>query len=43
MKLSETPARVGKAPLLGEDNVTIYNGLGYSKADLVTLTEQKII
>ena len=43
MKLSETPARIGKAPLLGEDNVTIYNGLGYSKADLVTLTEQKII
>ena len=43
MKLSETPARIGKAPLLGEDNVTIYHGLGYSKADLVTLTEQKII
>ena len=42
-KLSETPARVGKAPLLGEDDETIYQGLGYSKIDLVTLTEQKII
>lgn len=43
IKLSETPARAGKAPLLGEDNETIYHGLGFSKEDLVTLTEQKII
>ena len=42
-KMSETPARVGKAPLLGEDNDSIYSGLGFSKEDLLTLTEQKII
>ena len=42
-KLSETPARVGKAPLLGEDNEAIYSGLGFTKKDLVTLTQQGII
>ena len=42
-RLSETPARIGKAPLLGEDNEAIYNGLGFSKEDLVTLTQQGII
>jgi crotonobetainyl-CoA:carnitine CoA-transferase CaiB-like acyl-CoA transferase len=42
-KLNQTPARVGKAPLLGEDNEAIYNGLGFSKEDLVTLTQQGII
>lgn len=42
-RLSETPARVGKAPLLGEDNETIYNGIGLGRDDLVTLTQQGII
>ena len=42
-KLSETPARVGKAPLLGENNEAIYAGLGLSKEDQVTLTQQGII
>ena len=42
-RLSETPARVGKAPLLGEDNEVIYGGIGLSKEDLVTLTQQGII
>ena len=42
-RLSETPARVGKAPLLGEDNETIYKGMGLSGEDLVTLTQQGII
>jgi len=42
-KLSETPARVGKAPLLGEDNEAIYSGLGFTKKDLVTLTQQGTI
>ena len=41
--LSKTPARTGKAPLLGEDNEEIFNGLGYSKADLLTLKQQYII
>jgi crotonobetainyl-CoA:carnitine CoA-transferase CaiB-like acyl-CoA transferase len=43
IKLSETPARVGKAPLLGEDNVAIYGGLGVGKEDMVTLTQLGII
>src|SRR5271157_3800345 len=42
-RLSETPARIGKAPLLGEDNEAIYSGLGFTKEDLLTLTAQKII
>ena len=42
-RLSETPARIGKAPLLGEDNEAIYSGLGFTKKDLVTLTQQGII
>ncbi len=42
-KMSETPARVGKAPLLGEDNGSIYSGLGFTKEDLLTLTAQNII
>jgi CoA:oxalate CoA-transferase len=42
-RLSETPARVGRAPLLGEDNEAIYNELGISKEDVVTLTVQGII
>jgi crotonobetainyl-CoA:carnitine CoA-transferase CaiB-like acyl-CoA transferase len=41
--LTKTPARVGTAPLLGEDNESIYIGMGFSKADLVTLAEQGII
>jgi crotonobetainyl-CoA:carnitine CoA-transferase CaiB-like acyl-CoA transferase len=42
-RLSNTPARVGKAPLLGEDNEAIYSALGFSKEDLVILREQGII
>ncbi len=42
-KMSETPARTGKAPLLGEDNEAIYGGLGFGKEDLVILKEQGII
>ena len=42
-RLSETPARIGKAPLLGEDNEAIYSGLGFTKKDLVTLTQQGTI
>ena len=42
-RLSETPFRIGKAPLLGEDNEVVYGGLGFSKEEIVTLREQGII
>lgn len=43
-KLSETPWRAGRAPLLGEHNQEIYCGrLSYSKEHLVSLREQGII
>ena len=42
-KLSETPWREGKAPLLGEHNNEIYEALGYSKENLVRLREEGVI
>ena len=43
-KLSETPCRAGRAPLLGEHNEEVYFGrLGYNKEDLVSLREEGII
>jgi CoA:oxalate CoA-transferase len=43
-KLSETPGRVQRAPLLGEHNVEIYcDRLGYTREDLVRLRETGII
>lgn len=43
-KLSETPWRAGRAPLLGEHNREIYcSRLGYSEEDLVRLRENGII
>ena len=43
-KLSETPWRSGRAPLLGEHNQEIYcDRLGYSKRVLVSLREQGVI
>ena len=43
-KLSETPWRAGRAPLLGEHNEEIYcSGLGYNKELLVNLEEEGII
>ncbi|MDY6907311.1 MAG: CoA transferase [Chloroflexota bacterium] len=43
-KLSETPWRLGPAPLLGEHNAEIYGGrLGYTSDDLVRLRERGII
>jgi crotonobetainyl-CoA:carnitine CoA-transferase CaiB-like acyl-CoA transferase len=43
-KLSETPWRAGRAPLLGEHNEEIYGKqLGYSKEDLVKLKEGGVI
>ena len=43
-KMSQTPWRAGRAPLLGEHNEEIYcQRLGFSKEDLVKLREMKAI
>jgi CoA:oxalate CoA-transferase len=42
-KLSETPWRGGKAPLLGEHNEEVYGRLGYAKEELVRLRQQGVI
>ena len=38
-KLSETPWRAGRAPLLGEHNEEVYGGLGYTREEVVRLRE----
>ena len=42
-QFSETPARIGRAPKLGEHNEEILTNLGYNNGDIVSLREQKII
>jgi len=42
-KMSETPSRIGKAPLLGEDNHVIYSGLGFSEKDQAELKKRGTI
>jgi len=42
-KLSESPWRAGRAPLLGEHNEEIYGRLGYSKEDLIRMREEGVI
>lgn len=43
-KMSETPAKAVRAPMLGEHNVPIYSGmLGHSGDDLVRMREQGVI
>ena len=42
-QFSETPAKLGVAPKLGEHNVEILTGLGYSDAEISNLQQQKII
>ncbi|WP_089722216.1 CaiB/BaiF CoA transferase family protein [Candidatus Entotheonella palauensis] len=40
---SETPAKIGIAPELGEHNVAILTRLGYSEAQIRTLRDQNVI
>jgi crotonobetainyl-CoA:carnitine CoA-transferase CaiB-like acyl-CoA transferase len=42
-RMTETPWRKGRAPLLGEHNQEILGNLGYSKDDLVKLRETGVI
>jgi len=42
-QFSETPAKIGVAPELGEHNEEVLRSLGYSKADIQGLRERKII
>src|SRR6185295_6242534 len=42
-QFSETPAKIGLAPELGEHNDEVLTSLGYSKADIQGLRERKII
>ena len=42
-QFSETPAKIGAAPKLGEHNVEILSGLGYGDGEIAALWEQKII
>jgi crotonobetainyl-CoA:carnitine CoA-transferase CaiB-like acyl-CoA transferase len=42
-QFSETPARIGIAPELGEHNEEVLQSIGYMTADIVRLREEKII
>ena len=42
-QFSETPARIGVAPKLGEHNEEVLGRLGYSPADVAALKERKVI
>lgn len=43
-RMSETPWRVSRAPLLGEHNEEIYCGrLGYTREDLLKLKERRVV
>jgi crotonobetainyl-CoA:carnitine CoA-transferase CaiB-like acyl-CoA transferase len=42
-QFSETPARIGIAPELGEHNEEVLKSIGYGTAEIVRLREQKII
>ena len=40
---SETPAKIGVAPKLGEHNAEILKALGYDEAEIAGLEERKVI
>jgi crotonobetainyl-CoA:carnitine CoA-transferase CaiB-like acyl-CoA transferase len=42
-QFSETPARIGVAPELGEHNDEVLGGLGYSEAEIAELKSKKVI
>ncbi|MGE0769344.1 MAG: CaiB/BaiF CoA transferase family protein [Hyphomicrobiaceae bacterium] len=42
-KFSETPAHIGRAPKLGEHNAEVLQALGYSAADIASLTQRGVI
>ncbi len=42
-KFSETPAKIGDAPKLGEHNDEVLTSLGYSQADIAGFRERKAI
>ena len=42
-RFSETPAKIGVAPKLGEHNTEILSGLGYDDGEIAALRKQKII
>lgn len=42
-RFSETPAKIGIAPALGEHNEEVLRSIGYGTADIVRLREQNII
>ena len=42
-QFSETPAKIGRAPKLGEHNDDVLGRLGYSAADIAALKERKSI
>jgi crotonobetainyl-CoA:carnitine CoA-transferase CaiB-like acyl-CoA transferase len=41
--VSETPAKIGIAPTLGEHNDEVLQSIGYGTADIARLREQNII
>ncbi len=42
-RFSETPAKLGRAPKLGQNTAEILGGLGYSEAEIAALAERNVI
>ena len=42
-KFSKTPANIKRAPKLGEHNTEILSGLGYTKDEIESFKDDKII
>ena len=42
-RMGETPPTLRRAPLLGEHNAEVYQGLGYSQGDLTALARAEVI